>query len=565
MYGANVPGESPGGPQTQGRRPGYANHAGKLSAGEALAPVRLASILSLTRQGIFFAKNACMPALIKELQLKILNAVSHALGQCADVEQALDRVLKILTLSLATTKGAVTLKIGEMTLQAFRGVDAGETKDGNFPGDPAVIRRLRQPFVILKGEAEPILLDQRQAGFPGKDRIAGLGIPIIHHNSPIGLFSVDRLFSEEVPFEEDFYFLSLLGALVSQFVSLGREAQAREKDLRWENLSLKARMAEKFQQISMIGQSPALLKLQQLARKVAPNRAPVLLLGEAGAGKGLIARLIHELSPRAQLPYIQVDCASLPEDGLAGEIFGYEKGALPGVSRGKPGRLEEAEGGTVFLEEIDRISPALQARLLKLLQDRTIEHLGASRARKVDVRIIAGTTVDLGERVKEGLFRDDLYYRLNIFPIRVPPLRERREDLVPLLNYFLDKVSAEYGRRFYFTQQALEVLRNYAWPGNVREVENLVEHLAILVEGAEIGLKDLPPHLFPAGAKTEINGSESLSRLKELEKREILAALARHRGIQSQAAMELGLTLRQIGYRVKRYGLERLIKKRRVR
>jgi Nif-specific regulatory protein len=506
-----------------------------------------------------------MPALIKKLQLKILNAVSHALGQFSDLEQALDRVLKILTLSLATKKGAVTLKTGEMTLQALRGLEAGEIKDGPFPANPAIIGRLRQPFVILKGEAEPILLDELQEGFPEKDRIAGLGIPIIHHNSPIGLLSVDRLFPEEIPFEEDFYFLSLLGALISQFVGLGREAQARQQDLRWENLSLKARLAEKFDQLALIGQSPALLKLQQLARKVAPSRAPILLLGEPGLGKGLIARLIHELSPRAPHPFIQVDCASGPEEGLAGDIFGYEKGAFPGAPRGKPGRLEEALGGTVFLKEIDRLSPALQARLLILFQDRAVERLGASGARKVEVRIIAATTVDLAERVKEGLFRDDLYYRLNIFPIRVPPLRERREDLAPLLNYFLDKVSAEYGRRFYFTQQSLEVLRGYAWPGNVREMENLVEHLAIAVEGAEIGLKDLPAHLFPAMAKAAADGAEPFSRLKELEKREILAALARHRWIQSQAAMELGLTLRQIGYRVKRYGLEHLIKKRRVR
>ncbi len=513
----------------------------------------------------FLQKSAYMQQLIRELQLKVFNAVSQSLMHFVDVEQALEWVLKILSLSLVMKQGMVTLKLADLPLQISRGFDPQKAGEGFFPADAVASGRVRQPLMMLEGEPEPVFPGERRADLPEKKRIAGLSVPIIVNDSPIGIFSVDRLFAEEVPLGEDLYFLSLLGALISQFVGLSREAQAREKDLRWENLTLKAKLSEKLEQVALIGQSPALVKLQQLARKVAPNRAPVLLQGEPGAGKSLTARIIHELSPRARHPFIQVDCASQPENWLAGELFGFEKGAFAGATRGKSGRLEEAEGGSVFLDGVDKISAGLQARLLKLLQDREIERLGGTKTRAVDVRIIAATNVDLAERVKEGLFRDDLYYRLNIFPIRVPPLRERREDLIPLLNYFLDKVSREYGRRFYFTQQALEILSSYGWPGNVREVENLVEHMAILVESPEIGLKDLPVHLFPVGQKDEANGAEALPRLRELEKREIMAALERHRWIQSQAATELGLTLRQIGYRVKRYGLERLVKKRRAR
>ena len=181
----------------------------------------------------------------------------------------------------------------------------------------------------------------------------------------------------------------------------------------------------------------------------------------------------------------------------------------------------------------------------------------------MDVRIIAATTKDLTARVNAGSFREDLSYLLSVFPIRVPPLRDRREDIPPLLDHFMDKVSEEYGRRFYFTQKAQSVLQKYGWSGNVREMENLVERLCLMVEGAEIGLKDLPAYVSPAGAEASPEDQAFLSRLKEMEKREIMAALERHHWIQSQAAMDLGLTLRQIGYRVKQFGLERLIKEQR--
>jgi Nif-specific regulatory protein len=253
----------------------------------------------------------------------------------------------------------------------------------------------------------------------------------------------------------------------------------------------------------------------------------------------------------------------MPENLLEIELFGMEKGASPGVVRAKPGRLEEADGGSLFLDEVEVLSLPLQAKLLRFLQEREFERLGSARTRSVEVRIIAATTTDLTDQVNAGSFREDLSYLLGVFPIRVPPLRDRREDIPPLLDHFMDKVSGEYGRRFYFTQKAQSVLQKYSWSGNVREMENLVERLCIMVEGSEIGLKDLPTYVSPAGAPAEPEDQAFLSRLKEMEKREIMAALERHHWIQSQAAMDLGLTLRQIGYRVKQFGLERLIKEQR--
>jgi Nif-specific regulatory protein len=278
----------------------------------------------------------------------------------------------------------------------------------------------------------------------------------------------------------------------------------------------------------------------------------------------LIARVIHELSSRARYPFLKINCGSLPENLLAAELFGYEKDTLPGTVKARPGRLEEADGGTIVLEEIGEMSLNLQARLVRFLQEMEFTRLGGHRTRKVEVRLIAASTEDLAAEVKAGSFREDLYYLLSHSQVRIPPLSERRQDIPLLLNHFLEKVSKEYGRRFYMTQKALEVLQDYAWPGNVREMENLVERLCIVVEGAEISVKDLPPYLSPATPLGAPEDQAFMTRLKEMEKREILAALERNRWIQSQAAMDLGLTLRQIGYRVKQFGLERLIKEQRA-
>lgn len=305
--------------------------------------------------------------------------------------------------------------------------------------------------------------------------------------------------------------------------------------------------------------------VQEMIKKVAPSKASVLLLGESGTGKTLIARIIHELSNRAKLPFVKVNCTSLPENLLESELFGYEKGAFTGASRAKIGRIEEAVGGTIFLDEIGELSLALQAKLLRFLQEREFERLGGTRTIKVDVRIIAATNRDLSKAVAEGLFREDLYYRLNVFPIQVPALRERAEDIPFLLEHFIEKISREYGRRFRITPKAMEVLTLYDWPGNVREMENLIERLAILVDGNEMDLRDFPPHMHSPEKLPPLEGPDSLSRLEEMEKKEVVAALERNRWIQSQAARELGLTLRQMGYRIKKFGLDDLLGKRRGR
>lgn len=508
---------------------------------------------------------------LNELELKVLYEISQIVGQALNLDQALEAVLEILSKSLAMKRATVTLKdaeTGHLRICASHGLTPEEKQRGIYRLDEGVtglIFRTAQPFVVPDVSKEPLFLNKTKARQIEKGQVSFIGVPIILHGTSIGVMSVDRLYGEDISFEEDIRFLTIVAVLIAQFVSLNLQAQAREENLRRENVSLKVEFSEKSRNFFMVAKSPALLEAQQLIKKVAVSRAPVLLMGESGTGKTLIAHVIHELSARAKYPFVKITCSSLPENLLEAELFGIEKGAAPGASKAKPGRLEEADGGSIFLDDVEGLSLGLQAKIMRFLQEREFERLGSTRTRKVDVRIIAATTIDLTEAVNKGAFREDLFYLLSVFPLRVPPLRARREDIPPLLNHFLDKVSQEYGRRFYFTQRALDVLIEYAWPGNVREMENLVERLCIMVEGSEIDLKDLPPYLGPVRKTGEAEDLAFLSRLKEMEKQEILAALERNRWIQSQAAMDLGLTLRQIGYRVKQFGLDKLIKEQRGR
>ena len=512
-----------------------------------------------------------MNAKISELELKVLFEISQIIGQALNLEQTLEAILGILSDSLSMKRATVTLRDDEpgcLRICASHGLSAEEKNRGVYrhnEGITGLIFQTAQPYVVPDISKEPLFLDKTRSRRFEKKRLSFIGVPIILHGQPVGVLNVDRLFDEEVSSEEDVRFLSIVATLIAQFVSLNNQVKAREADLRRENRSLKAELSERYNHFFMVGKSPAMLEVQRLIEKVSPSRASILLLGESGTGKTLIARIIHELSTRARYPFIKVNCASLPETLLESELFGYEKGAFTGASSSKAGRFEDADGGTIFLDEIGELPLSIQVKLLRFLQEREFERLGSTRTKKVDVRIIAATNKDLAEATKEGTFREDLYYRLNVFPIQVPHLKDRREDIPLLINYFLEKASREYGRRLYLSPQAMGALMQYDWPGNVREMENLIERLAIMVDGNRIDLKDLPSYLFPVNRKVEFDHLASLSRLEEIERREIVAALERNNWIQSQAAKDLGLTLRQIGYRIKKFNLEMMITERRNR
>jgi Nif-specific regulatory protein len=343
--------------------------------------------------------------------------------------------------------------------------------------------------------------------------------------------------------------LLLLIQRVENGVSLSRE-----------NRELREQLREKFKVDFIISTSRRMEEALNLVKRVAPSPATVLILGESGTGKELIARAIHFSSPRAEKPLVKVNCAALPESLLESELFGHEKGAFTGAVGRRIGRFEQADQGTIFLDEIGDLSPALQSKLLRVLQEKEFERVGSSQPLKVDVRVIAATNRNLEDAIKKGTFREDLYYRLNVVTISLPPLRERKEDIPPLIEHFLKKYSGENQKPVVsFSKEARDLLMNYHYPGNIRELENIIERAVVLSRGDSITTQDLPLNLRESKVEDlmkEGAGGRSLPEiLEEIERLRINQALGKSHGVQTKAAEELGISERVLRYKMKKYGM----------
>jgi two-component system NtrC family response regulator len=327
-----------------------------------------------------------------------------------------------------------------------------------------------------------------------------------------------------------------------------------------ENKLLKAQLKERYTFKHIIYQSPKMEEVMNLVARVAPSSSTVLIRGESGTGKELIANAIHYASPRAEKPFVKVSCSAIPETLLESELFGHEKGAFTGALQRRIGRFEEASEGTIFLDEIGELSPVLQVKLLRVLQEREFQRLGSNLTLKTEARVIAATHRNLEEAMKRGEFREDLYYRLNVISIFIPPLRERKEDIPPLIDYFLKKYSQLNQKKVTnLSQEARMLLLRHSYPGNVRELENMIERAVVLCRGEIITTQDLPFHLQDERSEKEW---ESLGKpktlpesLEELEKDLILKALRDHQGVQTKAAESLGISERVLRYKIKKYGI----------
>ena len=320
-----------------------------------------------------------------------------------------------------------------MLFRSSYGLSSEEKQRGVYRLDEGVTGRIFQtgePYCVPDINKEPLFLDKTGSRKIRRGMISFLGVPIILHGDPIGVLNVDRLFEDDIAFEEDIDFLKVVATLIGQFISLNKKILEREAVLKRENTSLKYQISKTNKGPYIIGHSGAMTEVQQQMEKVAPTRATVLLLGESGVGKTLIARIIHELSDRKGHPFIKINCAAIPENLLESELFGHEKGSFTGATGTRPGRFEEADKGTIFLDEIGELPLGVQAKLLRVLQDKELERLGSNRTRTIDIRILAATNRDLGDLVEHNKFRLDLYYRLNVFPIHVPALREDRKSVV---------------------------------------------------------------------------------------------------------------------------------------
>lgn len=323
------------------------------------------------------------------------------------------------------------------------------------------------------------------------------------------------------------------------------------------NRSLQAQLNEKFGMEQMVGNAKSMAQVFDTVRQVAPTRATVLIQGESGTGKELVAHALHQLSPRKQNPFVAVHCAALSDTLLESELFGHEKGAFTGASEQRKGRFELADGGTLFLDEIGEISLSTQVKLLRVLEERAFERVGGTASIEVDTRLVAATNRDLRAMVAEGSFREDLYFRLNVVQVRLPPLRERREDIPLLLQHYLEHYTREYGREIDgWTADAMEALVQYTWPGNIRELRNLVERMVVLARGNKLTLRDVPAEVREGGSGSKgaapLQGALSM---EEAEKRMIEQALADQDGNRTLAAQQLGISRRTLHRKLNAFGL----------
>jgi DNA-binding NtrC family response regulator len=341
------------------------------------------------------------------------------------------------------------------------------------------------------------------------------------------------------------------------------EKALRQRRLEDEVVSLRGVLQDRYRLENIIGASPPMQEVYSLIERVSCTDVPVLINGESGTGKELVARAIHQKSSRAKRPFVALNCAAVPETLLESEFFGHERGAFTGATRAHAGRFEQADGGTLFLDEIGAMRVDLQAKLLRAIQEREVQRLGSPTTRKVDVRILAATSENLEQAIRRRSFREDLYYRLNVVPIDLPPLRERVEDVPLLVEHFLNASAKKFGRDgATIAPGVLEHLQRYAWPGNVRELENYIERMVVLSSGSRLTREDLPTPLLRGPDPTDeeleqfVLPAEGVE-LQQLERHLIRQALHRTRGSLGPAARLLGISYKTLQYRLRKYGLDR--------
>jgi Nif-specific regulatory protein len=505
------------------------------------------------------------PQVRREVQeLGLLFEISQILDRSLDLREAVHPVLKAMADHTGMVRGSLTLlnrDTGEISIEAAHGYSPSQRERGRYrlgEGVTGKVVQTGQPAVVPRISEEPLFLDRTGARKDlKKGDISFICVPIKIGTEVIGALSIDRLFAEDVSLKEDVRLLSIIASMIAQAVRLRQSAQEERLRLLEENRRLQEELQDRFRPSNIIGNSKPMQAVYDLIAQVSKSDATVLIRGESGVGKELVAAAIHYNSRRSTRPFIKVNLAALPETIIESELFGHEKGAFTGALAQRKGRFELAHGGTIFLDEIGDLSPATQVKLLRAIQEREFERVGGSETLHVDVRIIAATNRDLEALAAEERFRQDLYYRLNVFPIHVPPLRDRRADILLLADHFVEKYAkaSHKGVRRIATP-AIDLLMSYHWPGNVRELENCVERAVLLADSEVIHAHHLPPSLQSAESTGTAHSGTLEESLEALERDLIVDALKTSRGNKAKAARALGTTERLIGLRIARLGID---------
>ncbi|HOX38992.1 MAG TPA: nif-specific transcriptional activator NifA [Candidatus Brocadiia bacterium] len=505
------------------------------------------------------------PEVRREVQeLALLFEVSRTLARSMDLREVVGPLLEAMAKNMGMLRGTLALlnrRTGEISIDAAYGLSQSQQIRGKYKlgeGVTGKVVETGKPVVVPRISEEPQFLNRTGArsGLHKKD-ISFICVPIKLGNEVIGAISADRLFTEDVSLAEDVRLLSIISSMIAQAVRIRQSAQEERDRLMQENIRLQEELKDRFRPANIIGRSNAMQEVYDLIGKVSKSDATVLIRGESGCGKELVAHAIHYNSLRSTKPFVKVSCAALPESILESELFGHEKGAFTGAHQQRKGRFELAHGGTIFLDEIGDLAPAIQIKLLRVLQEREFERVGGTQTIKVDVRIIAATNRKLEDLIMDETFRQDLYYRLNVFPIHIPPLRERRTDILLLADFFVEKYSMANNKSIKrISTPAIDMMMAYHWPGNVRELENCIERAVLLTSDDVIHGHHLPPTLQTAEATDTIPTGDLKAQIDNLEREMIIEALKNSRGNRAKAAKALGMTERVMGLRAQKHGID---------
>ena len=499
-------------------------------------------------------------------ELTMLLDLSEALGSPLNLRASFARALEILEADLKVVFGMVALfeaETGELKVEAVTGRhDAAARKARYRLGEGISTRVVKtgKPIAVPHASQEPLFRDQLgllASRKTSKDDLSYTSVPIRIDGKSAGALAVAFVYEKNRDLGHLVKVLGIAASMLGQAARVHRLLEGKRDRLMEENRLLKEKLRERYDVGNLVGTSHPMQKLFEEVAQAAPANTTVLIRGESGTGKELVAHAIHYNSPRAAKPFIKVSCAALPESLIESELFGYEPGAFTGAEKQKKGRFELAHGGTLFLDEVGDLPASTQVKLLRILQEREFERLGGVKPVRVDVRLITATNVDLEEAMKEGRFREDLYYRLNVFGLFVPPLRERRSDILLLADHFVEKYAAAHGKSVRrISTSAIDMLMSYHWPGNVRELENCIERAALICEGGVIHAHHLPPTLQTAEVSNTLPEQSLSDAVSGFEKDLILDGLKIARGNRAKAARLLRTTERILNYKIEKLGID---------
>jgi Nif-specific regulatory protein len=496
--------------------------------------------------------------------ITLLYEITKALNEHLDLKRSLYRVLDILSSSMDMVRGTITLLDplrNEIHIEVAHGIARSAIERVRYKlgeGITGQVIETGKAVAIPRISEEPRFLDRTASRKRQQTReISFFCVPIKKGNQVIGALSVDKPYDEAYALDDGKRLLSVIATMIASHVIKLETIRLENERLRDENRRLQTELKNKYSISNIIGSSNRMREVYQMVSQVCGSNATVLIRGESGTGKELVANSIHYNSPRSANPFVKVNCAALPANLIESELFGHEKGAFTGAIKQKIGKFELAHRGTIFLDEIGSLNLDVQANLLRILQEKEFDRVGGQRTIKVDVRVIAATNKNLEQAVEDGTFRGDLYYRLNVFPIYMPPLRERKTDMLLLADHFLEKYAKENHKDIRrFSTPAIDMLMQYHWPGNVRELENCIERAVLLCEEGVIHSYHLPPTLQTGKESGTLPALSLEEAVANLEKEMLIDALKNTRGNISSAAKILQTTVRKFAYKAQQHGID---------